>query len=158
VGGGIRDFERAQHIISCGAKRIVIGTKSLDECFLDDLINSVGTEKLAVAVDVVDGCIAIEGWKKKTRCGALEFIRLLQKKGIRWLIYTDITRDGTLQGMDVSQIKELSAFTDMHIIASGGVSSIEDVIHLKFATPFVWGVIVGKALYEGKLNLKVKLD
>lgn len=155
VGGGIRDLERAKHILSCGAKRIVIGTKSLDECFLDDLIACVGAEKLAAAVDVVDGCLAIEGWKKKTECDALEFIHLLQRKGLRWLIYTDVTRDGTLQGMDISQIQQLSTFTDMHIIASGGVSSIEDITRLKNTTPFVWGVITGKALYEQKIDAKI---
>lgn len=158
VGGGIRDIERAKRIVSCGARRIIIGTKSLDERFLDELIVYFDAEKLAVAVDVVDGCLAIEGWKKKTTCQAREFIGLLQKKGVRWLIYTDTTRDGTLQGMDVSQIKQLASFSDMCIIASGGVSSVEDIINLKRAAPFVWGVIVGKALYEGKLNLKVRLD
>jgi len=157
VGGGIRDLERARRIISCGAKRIVVGTKSLDECFLDDLIGCAGAEKLAAAVDVVDGCLAIEGWRKKTDCNALEFIRLLQAKGLRWLIYTDISRDGTLQGMDVSQIQQLSAFSDMRIIASGGVASVEDIKHLQQTAPFVWGVIVGKALYEGKIDLNPKL-
>tara|TARA_B100000315_G_C14579131_1_gene589521 strand:+ start:1108 stop:1812 length:705 start_codon:yes stop_codon:yes gene_type:complete len=153
VGGGIRDLSKAKELIALGAERVIIGTKSLDSDFLDNLIQAVGPERIAVGVDVIDSCLAVKGWQEKTDLRALDFISQLKDKGIKWIIYTDISRDGTLIGLDFNQINELAKFKDLNIIASGGVACEDDFKRLKDDFPFIWGAIVGKALYEGKITL-----
>ncbi|MBU1112643.1 MAG: 1-(5-phosphoribosyl)-5-[(5-phosphoribosylamino)methylideneamino]imidazole-4-carboxamide isomerase [Candidatus Omnitrophica bacterium] len=153
VGGGIRDIKKAKKLLSLGAKRIIIGTKALDEDFLNQLLGSIDKERIAIGVDVLDSCLAINGWKEKTDFSGLDFIAYLQLKGITWVIYTDISRDGTLKGMNYQQISGLSTFSQMNFIASGGVASLEDLKQLKKSAPFLWGVIAGKALYEEKFTI-----
>ena len=153
VGGGIRDLSKAKKLIALGAERIIIGTKSLDNDFLDSLIKAISPEKIAVGVDVINSCLAVKGWQEKTDLKALDFISRLKDKGIKWIIYTDISRDGTLIGLDFNQINELAKFKDLNIIASGGVACEDDFKRLKDDFPFIWGAIVGKALYEGKITL-----
>jgi len=157
VGGGIRDLHKAKELISLGVERVVIGTKAVDEDFINSLIKTVGRERIALAVDVISSNLAIEGWKKKTNFNSLDFINNLISKGIKWIIYTDTLRDGTLEGINLNEIKKLSVFEGVNIIISGGVSSLEDIKSLKKEAPFVWGVIVGKALYEDKVNM-VNID
>jgi len=154
VGGGIRAQEKAEKLISLGAERVIIGTKSLDESFLKSLLKSLGKEKVAVSVDAIDSQVAVKGWQEKQHLQALDFIRHLRKKGVKWVIYTDISRDGTLDGVDLSKVKELSSFKGLSIIFGGGVSSIDDLKKIKRQAPFLWGVITGKALYEGNIDLK----
>jgi len=137
-----------------GAERIVVGTKSLDDTFIKSLIASVSIEKIAVAVDVKDGVIATRGWKEKSSLEPLSFIENIISKGIKWIIYTDISRDGTLQGVNLDVLAKLSQFKGVNFIASGGVASLEDLKSLKKKLPFVWGCICGKALYDGKFTLK----
>jgi len=154
VGGGIRDKEKAQKLISLGAKRIIIGTKGLDKDFLKDLLNSLGPDKVAVSVDAAGEEVAVKGWKEKSDIKALDFIKSLQDEGLKFLIYTDISRDGTLEGVDLSRVKELAKFKDLNITFGGGVSYPEDIIKIKKEAPFLWGLIIGKALYEGNISLK----
>jgi len=154
VGGGIRDIDRAVKLASLGAERIVIGTKSLDDSFIKSLITRVSIEKIAVGVDVKDGVVATKGWKEKSSLEPLSFIENIISKGIKWIIYTDISRDGTLEGVNLAALCELSRFKGVNFIASGGVSSLEDIKNLKNKLPFVWGCICGKALYDGKFTLK----
>jgi phosphoribosylformimino-5-aminoimidazole carboxamide ribotide isomerase len=154
IGGGIRSLDKARELISLGAERVIIGTKGIDESFLNSLISAIGPEKIALGVDVVHSNLAIDGWKKETDFNALDFIAYLQFKGIKWVIYTDISRDGTLGGVDLTMIKELSTFEKINIIVSGGVSSLKDLKKIKNEASFVWGVIAGKALYEGKIDLR----
>ncbi|MCF7907987.1 MAG: 1-(5-phosphoribosyl)-5-[(5-phosphoribosylamino)methylideneamino]imidazole-4-carboxamide isomerase [Candidatus Omnitrophica bacterium] len=153
VGGGIRDIKKAKQLLSLGVERVIIGTKALDEDFLNEVLKSLGKEKFAIGVDVFNSCLAIDGWKEKTDFSGLDFVAYLQLKGISWVIYTDVCRDGTLEGLDFDQITKLDMFSDMKIIASGGVASLDDLRLLKKRAPFIWGVIVGKALYEGKFTL-----
>jgi len=154
VGGGIRDIEKAKKLISLGAQRIIVGTKSLEDKFLKDLIRAVGVERIVVSVDAIGSKVAVKGWQEKTSLEALDFIKSLVEKGIKWIIYTDISRDGTLEGLNLEPVKEFSSFKEANIIISGGVSSPEDIKKIKKETPFIWGVIVGKALYEGRLDLE----
>ncbi len=154
IGGGIRDLEKAKKLISWGAKRIIIGTKGLDEDFLNSLITEIGTDRIAIGVDVINSCLAINGWQTQTDFSGLDFIAYLQLKGIKWIIYTDISRDGTLEGLNCADSDNLAVFKDMNIILSGGVSSEDDFKKVKEKMPFVWGVVVGKALYEEKIDLK----
>ena len=168
VGGGIRDIKKAKKLISLGAQRIIVGTKSLEDKFLKDLIRAVGVERLAVSVDTVGSKVAVKGWQEKTSLDALDFIKSLIEKGIKWIIYTDISRDGTLEGLNLEPVKEFSSFSapargwsasgrrsgGANIIISGGVSSSQDIKKIKEETPFMWGVIVGKAIYEGRIDLE----
>jgi phosphoribosylformimino-5-aminoimidazole carboxamide ribotide isomerase len=153
AGGGIRQAAIAKELIDCGVKRVVIGTKAIDEIFLDTLIEAIGPESIAVGVDASQGSLVIKGWREKTDVEAIEFIGFLQTKGIKWVIYTDIARDGMLSGVDIEQIRALAAFKGIRIIASGGVANIKDIENIRENAPFIWGVITGKALYEGSLRL-----
>jgi phosphoribosylformimino-5-aminoimidazole carboxamide ribotide isomerase len=157
VGGGIRDLRRAEELISLGVERIIIGTKSLDETFLANLIKSVGPDKIAVGVDVKDSYVATHGWRKTTKLKGSDFIASLYANGVRWIIYTDISRDGTLSGPNISDVKSLASFKEINCILSGGVSSLEDLKQIKKDAPFLKGVIVGKALYEGVITLSQAL-
>jgi phosphoribosylformimino-5-aminoimidazole carboxamide ribotide isomerase len=154
VGGGIRDLKKAEEIVSLGAERVIIGTKSMDEVFLGRLLKSLGNERVAVSVDVVDGVVSVGGWQKRTSLKELDFITFLKDKGVKWIIYTDISRDGTLKGANLEAFKKLSSFKEMKIIVSGGVSNLDDLSKIKKELPFVFGVIVGKALYEKRIDLK----
>ena len=154
VGGGIRDLKRAKDLIALGCRRIIIGTRSTEEDFLKKLIEAVGVQRLAIGVDVKDGFVAIKGWQEKTSLQSFEFLSTLQTLGVIWVIYTDVSRDGTLTGFNGEEFKKLGKFKKMNFIVSGGAASIDD-LHLIIAeAPFVRGVILGKALYEGKIDLK----
>ncbi len=159
VGGGIRDIKKAKKLVSLGAERVIVGTKSLEDKFLKDLIRAVGLEKIVVSVDTIDSRVAIKGWQEKTSFEALDFIKSLIEKGIKWIIYTDISRDGTLEGLNLEPIKEFSSFfapaKRANIIISGGVSTLDDIKRIRQETPFIWGVIVGKALYEKRMDLRI---
>jgi len=154
VGGGIRDIDKAVKFASLGAERIVVGTKSLDDNFIKSLAANVSIEKIAVGVDVKEGMVATKGWKEKSPLEPLSFIKNIISKGIKWIIYTDISRDGTLEGVNLNALSALSQFKGVNFIASGGVSSLEDLNSLKKKLPFIWGCICGKALYDGKFTLK----
>jgi len=152
VGGGIRDIEKAKKLVALGVERVIVSTKATKEGFLEELISAVGSNKIAVSVDTLDGFVAIEGWQRRTAYHFIEFIHKLIAKGICWIIYTDISRDGTLGGVNIEQAKQLSIFTKTNIIISGGVSGVNDLISIQTQLPFVWGAISGKALYEGKID------
>lgn len=158
VGGGIRDIKKAKKLVSLGAERVIVGTKSLEDKFLKDLIRAVGLEKIVVSVDTIDSRVAIKGWQEKTSFEALDFMKSLIKKRIKWIIYTDISRDGTLEGLNLEPIKEFSSFSaeggGANIIVSGGVSTLDDIKRIRQETPFIWGVIVGKALYEKRVDFE----
>jgi phosphoribosylformimino-5-aminoimidazole carboxamide ribotide isomerase len=158
IGGGIRDVERAKKLVSLGAERIVVGSKALDDVFLNKIIKSLGKERVAVSVDVVNSSLVVEGWKRKTKIKSLDFISQLKDKGIEWVIYTDVSRDGTLEGPNYREIEKLASFKEMKIIFSGGISSIDDLKRIKKHSSFLWGVILGKALYEGKIDLSMSLS
>jgi len=154
VGGGIKSIEKAESFISLGAVRVVIGTKSLDENFLNKIISSLGKDKVAVGVDVKDGFVSVSGWQEDTSLNGIDFVRYLKDRGIKWVNYTDISRDGMLAGPNIEALKLFSGFKDLNIILSGGVSSLSDIKLLKDKGPYLWGVIIGKALYEGEISLK----
>jgi phosphoribosylformimino-5-aminoimidazole carboxamide ribotide isomerase len=153
VGGGIRNIETALRFKNAGAKRIIVGTKSLEDNFLKELLSALGQDKLAVSVDIKEGFVATKGWQEKSKLKPIEFIEKLVALGIKWVIYTDISKDGTLEGLNFKALKELSVFKGINFIASGGVSGISDLKKVKEELPFVWGIISGKALYDGKLSL-----
>jgi phosphoribosylformimino-5-aminoimidazole carboxamide ribotide isomerase len=158
VGGGIRNIKKAEKIISYGAERVIIGTKAKDEKFLKEIIKTLGEEKVAVSLDVRNLCISLGGWKETTDINVFDFLNYLKDKGIKWIIYTDILRDGTLSGPNLDEAKKVCKPGKINFILSGGISSVEDLKMVKKEIPHLWGVILGKALYEGKLNFSCAIE
>ena len=157
IGGGIRGQEKAKKLIELGAERIIIGTKGIDEEFLTSLIKAVGSERLAVGVDAINLKVAVAGWQQISDWKALDFIEHLKGKGVKWVIYTDISRDGMLSGPNLEEAKRLFSFSGLNFILSGGVSCLEDIRQINQELTFIKGVIVGKALYEGNFSLSAAI-
>ena len=155
VGGGIRDMAAIQKIIEAGAKRAIIGTKAIEEIsFLEKSVKKFGN-KIALSLDASGKMLALYGWKKQAQIEFEPFLRKLESLHLGTIIYTDITRDGTLSGLNISIIKKMLRLTPMDVIVSGGVSSLDDkrrLSKLKFSN--LKGLIIGKALYEKRFSLK----
>lgn len=154
VGGGIRDVEAIKKIIGMGAKRVVLGTKAIEDSdFLISVIK-LYQSKIAVGLDISGGKIGLYGWKKLVNVKVKELLRKLESYNLKTLICTDIQRDGTMSGVDLLKIKELAKRTKIRIVVSGGISSLEDIRLLKdLGLKNLEGVIVGKALYEQRFTL-----
>lgn len=155
VGGGIRNIERIESLLSIGVSRVILGSAALkNEQFLDEAVAKFG-EKIAVSIDAKNGYVATDGWTKTSDVKAIDFAKKLQKKGVKTIIYTDIAKDGMLQGPNFAELEKMNRETTMDVIASGGVTSIEDL--KKLAEFNMYGAIIGKALYTGKINLQTAL-
>ena len=156
VGGGIRSMQVAERYISLGVDRIILGTAAVtDQAFLKESIKNFG-DKVAVGVDIKDGEVAIKGWTEKSGVKAFEFCKKLEDEGVKTLICTDISKDGAMQGTNHELYQKLSEERSLQIVASGGVSSIEDVKRLKEAG--LYGAIIGKAYYTKAINLAQALE
>jgi len=151
VGGGIRSMETVKTYLDAGVSRVILGTAAVtDEDFLREALAAYG-EKIAVGVDIKDGYVAIKGWTVASELDAIPFCEKLQKLGVRTVICTDISKDGAMMGTNHALYRELSRRFDLQIIASGGVSSMEDVE--KLAKLDLYGAIIGKAYYTGAIDL-----
>ena len=156
VGGGIRTMETVDTYLSLGVDRVILGTAAVtDRAFLEAALGKYG-EKIAVGVDLKDGYVAIKGWTEKSQWTADAFFCDLEKLGVSTVICTDISRDGAMKGTNRELYKELSAKYKIQLIASGGVSSIEDVQALKAMD--LHGAIIGKAYYTGAIDLREALE
>lgn len=156
VGGGIRNMETVESYLSLGVDRVILGTAAVtDESFLLDALNKYG-EKIAVGVDLKDGYVAIRGWTEKSAVTALDFFSRMEKLRVKSIICTDISKDGAMQGPNKQLYSELSARFELDIIASGGVSSLEDICALKEMG--LYGAIIGKAYYTGAVDLQQALE
>ena len=156
IGGGIRDDETVQKYIDIGVRRVILGTAAVtDDAFLRRCVEKY-KDSIAVGVDIKDGYVAVKGWTEKSAYTAIDFCRMMQRNGIKTLISTDISKDGAMQGSNVSLYEELSRELDMNIIASGGVSSMDD-IH-KLAKLNIHGAIIGKAYYTGAISIKEAIE
>lgn len=156
VGGGIRDEERICSYLNAGACRVILGTAALRQPhFLRSMVEKYGS-KIAVGVDARDGKVAVSGWLDVTDVDALEFCRQLSEWGVQTVIYTDIAADGMLSGPNRQIYPRLTAITYLDIVASGGVTSLDDVIALRRAG--CRAAIIGKALYSGKIDLARALE
>ncbi|OQX87536.1 MAG: 1-(5-phosphoribosyl)-5-[(5-phosphoribosylamino)methylideneamino]imidazole-4-carboxamide isomerase [Candidatus Omnitrophica bacterium 4484_70.2] len=153
LGGGIREEKRAEEVFGIGVKRVIISTQALDDVFLTYLLKKYPF-RVGVSVDVAKGRFMREGWQKASEINVFDFIHLLIKKGVEWIVYTDICKDGTLSGPNIKEIEKLASFKGARFIISGGIRSIDDIKKIKEGLPSAYGVIVGKALYEGRLHLK----
>ncbi len=152
VGGGIRTLEDIEELLKLGAKRVIIGTKAVeDPDFVADAVKRFGSDAVVLGLDARDGKVAVKGWLEDSVRTSEEFCLEMKKAGIKTVIYTDISRDGMLCGPNIASTVRLLESTGMEIIASGGVSSMDDLKALKKAG--IPGAILGKALYEGRIEL-----
>ncbi len=156
VGGGIRSMDTVRTYLTAGVDRVILGTAAVkDESFLKEAVAAYG-ERIAVGVDIRDGKVAIHGWTETSGIDAMEFMARLEEIGVRTVICTDISRDGAMAGTNHDLYRQLSEQFSLQIIASGGVSSIEDVREL--AARNLYGAIIGKAYYTGAISLKEAIE
>ena len=157
IGGGIRSEEAIESMLSLGVARVIIGTKAVENPeFIRDMVKKFGQDRIVAGVDAKDGMVAVEGWEKISGITASELCNRMKEYGVRHIVYTDISRDGMLTGPNVEYTKKLTEETGMDIIASGGMSSMEDLRQLYRAG--VRGAIIGKALYEKRIDLKEAIE
>ena len=156
IGGGIRTEEAVKAYIDAGVERVILGTAAVEHPeFLERTVNTYG-DKIAVGVDLKDGYVAIKGWTEKSSLTGIDFCRKLQEMGVRTVIATDISKDGAMQGTNRLLYRKLREEFTMDIIASGGVSSIDDILALKEMN--CTGAIIGKAYYTGAIDLKEAVE
>jgi len=159
LGGGLRKETEIEAALKAGIKFVVLGTSAVrDAEFSKAMIGKFG-EKIIFAVDVKDKRVAIEGWEEVSQKSAEEYVKELESCGAKRIIYTDISRDGMMSGPNLESLKEILSSTTLEVTASGGVSSIEHIKVLKgMEGEGLTGVIIGRALYEGKIDLKEALN
>lgn len=156
IGGGIRDMDTIEKYVSAGIDRIILGTAAVtNEGFVTQAVSKYG-DKIAVGIDIKDGFVAIKGWTEKSNIDAFDFFEQMVNIGVKTIICTDISKDGAMQGTNHDLYKALSENFNVDIIASGGVSSIEDIKKLR--TLDIHGAIIGKAYYTGAINIKEAIE
>lgn len=158
VGGGIRDIDAVERVLGAGASRVIIGTAAVtDEAFLKEALRRYG-DKIAVSADAKDGYVALKGWTESSAISLADFMERMAELGVRTVICTDISKDGAMSGTNTALYTELSEKyrSQIDIIASGGVSSLDDVLRLKGIG--VGGAIIGKAYYIGAIDLKGAIE
>lgn len=152
VGGGIRDMKRVENYLSLGVRRVILGTAAVRNYpFVEEAVKEFGNA-IAVGVDAKDGFVAVSGWQETTSVKSVEFCKKLRDTGVATVIYTDISKDGMLSGTNLEVYSELSEIKGLDIVASGGITFINEIEKLRDMN--IYGAIVGKAVYEGKLSLK----
>lgn len=156
VGGGIRSLEVVDKYLSAGVARTIIGTAAItDPDFLKAAIEK-HAGKIAVSIDARNGYVATDGWTKDSTTKAIDLVRELEQLGLKTIVYTDILKDGMLKGPNFEELETINKATSMDVIASGGISSKEDIVKLQSMN--MYGAIVGKALYDGRLELEELLE
>jgi len=156
VGGGIRNMETAATYIDAGVDRIILGTAAVEnEEFVKEAVDAFG-DKVAIGIDLKDGYVAVKGWTEKTELKAMDFAKRMEALGVSTIICTDISRDGAMKGTNRQLYRELAAELRMNIIASGGVSTMEDIRELSAMK--LHGAIIGKAYYEGAIVISEAVE
>jgi phosphoribosylformimino-5-aminoimidazole carboxamide ribotide isomerase len=154
VGGGVRSLEAAQILLSGGVRQVVIGTVAVTQPeVLTAILEQFGTESVVVSIDARDGLVAVKGWAETSQVHAVDLAANVWELGVRTLIYTDVTRDGTLEGLDEAPLLQIRAAWAGRLVAGGGVATVRDLELLEKAG--IQGAIVGRALYEGTLEFPV---
>lgn len=155
-GGGLRDMASIDRAFSSGVGRVILGTAAVsDEALLADAVQKYG-EKIAVGADLRDGKVAIKGWREDSGITAEDFLRRIEALGVRTVICTDISRDGAMRGANAELYERLQREFGLELIASGGVSSMEDVARLRALG--LYGAIIGKAYYTGDISLRAAVE
>ncbi len=153
IGGGIRTMQDIETRLALGISRIIIGTKAVENPqFIKEVIANFGEERIVVGIDAKNGMVAVEGWEKVCNCNAVDLALTMKDAGVKYIVYTDIMKDGMLMGPNFEYTKEMVESTGLQIIASGGVSSMQDLAAL--SALHVEGAIIGKALYENRIDLR----
>ena len=156
VGGGIRNYKEVEELINHGVSRVIIGTAALeDKEFVSGIVRDFG-DKIAVGVDCKKGYICTKGWLEESNVHYIEFCKSMENIGVKNIILTDISKDGTLEGTNISMVKQLKEYVSVNIIASGGVRDYYDIRKLNDLD--IYGVIIGKALYSGNIDLKKAIN
>ncbi len=154
LGGGIRDEATIKMVLDSGIDKVVIGTKALEEDFIGKITKTFG-DRIVVGIDAREGMVHTKGWALKTNMKAINLAKRIEKIGIKTINYTDISRDGTLKGPNIDSLRELLQSTNIDVIAAGGISTIDDLKKLKaLEEDGLKGVIIGKAIYENRIDLK----
>ena len=157
VGGGIRTIKDIENKIELGINKVIIGTKAVENpAFVKEAVKEFGSDRIVIGIDAKDGMVAIQGWEKVSTVSAIDLAMQVKDIGVKTIVYTDISKDGMLLGPNVEQTKELSDVTGLDVIASGGVSSMKDLELI--AGSGVHGAIIGKALYEKKVDLAKAIE
>ncbi len=155
LGGGLRDESHLQSAINAGVKDLILGTKLLNLGPVIKKWTKLFPRRLIAGIDAKNGLVAVQGWEKSSSITAVELVKKIEVLGFSRMIYTDIQKDGMLTGPNIEQLKSIVEITQLPVIASGGVSSLEDIENIKSLVSLgIEGVIVGKAIYEGKLTLR----
>jgi phosphoribosylformimino-5-aminoimidazole carboxamide ribotide isomerase len=156
-GGGLRSLDGIEAVLSLGVSRAILGTIAIEQPpVVAEAIQNFGVERIAVGIDARDGLVRVRGWKEGSAIAAIELAIQMQALGLRTAIFTDVSRDGLGSGLNISVTRELADVSGLDIIASGGVNTLEDVVAARNAN--LAGVIIGRALYEGTVNLKEALE
>lgn len=155
LGGGIRTMEHIEKILDMGVRRVILGSVAVkNSALVKEACKIFGGEKIAVGIDAKEGIVAVEGWGVSGNMQATELAKRMKDAGVVTVIYTDISRDGTLEGVNAKETANLAKLSGLKVVASGGVSSVEDIRLLKeYEKDGVEGVIVGKSIYTGALDL-----
>lgn len=155
MGGGLRTIQAVQTILSLGVKRVVIGTKAFDQEFLKELISRFGNERIVVGIDASGDNVQIEGWVRESGYSIERACEHAMCCGVKYVVFTDITRDGTLKGPNIESLRKVLSCSSLHIIVSGGIGSLDDIKRIAdLKEDKISGVIIGKALYEKKFSFK----
>jgi len=158
VGGGVRSMSVVESLLDAGIQRVVLGTAAVQDPDFVKRALEERTHSIAIGIDARDGKVQVSGWTEDSNIGAIDLAKRLQDVGAHLVIYTDIARDGVLTGPNVAATKQMLDNTELSVIASGGVSSLADVQHLSELDHWrLDGVIIGKALYEGLIQLEEAL-
>ncbi|MFH1762164.1 MAG: HisA/HisF-related TIM barrel protein, partial [bacterium] len=160
VGGGIRNNETAEKYLSIGINRVIFGTIAVENpSIIHKALEKFGNTKIAVGIDAKNGIVSVKGWTSSSNLTAVKLGKDLRKIGIGTVIYTDIDRDGMMSGPNVCATKNMAVSTGLDIIASGGISSLEDINKIKELKEYgVSGLITGRAIYENSFTVKQALD
>lgn len=155
LGGGIRTMENIETALDMGVSRVILGSVAVkNPQLVKDACKKYGSERIVVGIDAKEGIVAVDGWGVSGNVEAKELARKMAQGGVKHIIYTDISRDGTLTGVNVQATAEIARYSGVKVVASGGVSSIEDIKLLKqYEKDGIEGVIVGKSIYTGSLSL-----
>ncbi|MCM1308588.1 MAG: 1-(5-phosphoribosyl)-5-[(5-phosphoribosylamino)methylideneamino]imidazole-4-carboxamide isomerase [Butyrivibrio sp.] len=152
LGGGIRTLEDISRALSCGISRVIIGTRAVSSPeFVREALEKFGSERIVIGIDAKDGFVAVEGWGQLSDKTALSLCAAMKNLGVKHIVYTDISKDGMLCGPNTAMTKRLTDETGLDVIASGGVSSMEDLRAL--AAAGIKGAVIGKAIYENRISI-----
>ena len=152
TGGGVRTMERIDELVQAKADRVILGTAAIkDPCLVEKAVKKYG-KRIAAGIDALNGFVSTEGWTANSQKDAISTALHMKALGVQSIVYTDIAKDGTLDGANIDALKQMIEKTGLDIVASGGIKDMQDIRNIKKVNAY--GVITGKAIYEGKIKLE----